>query len=156
MLKKHFSAFHLNQAPNSLCSPFPTETLDVQLQVCRIQRHSTLFVHPIPVPPAVRIDNIWVRLFLCSVGIWHNRKMSSLPAPLALKGGKSAPSPTEEQIPVAAEHSGLCLLRVWVSSFTPRVTELTDKDVPMTKLILLSLLVLPRTEGFWTNCWYDI
>lgn len=43
----------------------------------------------------------------------------------------------------------------WTDS-APRVTNHTDRDLPRTKLILLNLLVLPRTEGFWINCCYDI
>lgn len=122
MFKKYFSAFHLNQASTTLCSPFPTETLDVQLQVCRIQRHSTLFLNPNPVPTSVRTANTWEGLFLCpySVGIWHDSQMSFLPAPLALRRVKYVPSAKEEQSSVAAEHSGLCLLGVRVKSLSSK------------------------------------
>lgn len=68
MLKKHFLAFPLNQASVTLCSPFLTQTADVQLQVCRIQRHLLYFsrsgycswdesVRGLAAPSSARIDN---------------------------------------------------------------------------------------------------
>lgn len=118
-------AFHLNQAPTTLllCSPFPIETLDVKLQVCRILRHFTLFFNPNLVPPSVSIDNIWIRLLFVSCILWVSDmtvKHPFLSAPLALKRVRYVPSPEEEQSSVAAEHSGLCLLRVRVSSFSSK------------------------------------
>lgn len=106
MLKKHFSALRLNQASVTLCSPFPTQTVDVQLQVCSIQRHLRYFspsgycskderVRGVAASPSVRIDNARVRLFLwpvfCGYLTWQSNVLPA--APLALIRVKYVPSP---------------------------------------------------------------
>ena len=108
VLKKSFSAFHLNQACITLCSPFLTQTVDVQLQICRIQRHLLYFsrsgycswderVRGLAAPPSVGIDNAWVRLFLCPVFCgyltWRSNVLPA--APLALIRVKYVPSPND-------------------------------------------------------------
>lgn len=132
-LKKQLSAFHLNQAPGTLCSPFTTESLDVQLQVCSTQKHSGLFANPNPVPPSVRIDNIWVRLFLCAVFYGYLAWQSNvLPA--------SPFSPQEREIYCLTKRdqkrhkvqlqlniqADVCSGWEWTAS-APRITNHTDK-----------------------------
>lgn len=74
MLQKHFSS---EWSIHYIVFPCPTQGGDVQLQVCRIQRHLRYFSHlgycwdervrGLAAHPSVRIDNAWVRLFLCPV-----------------------------------------------------------------------------------------
>ena len=83
-------------------------TNDVQLQVCRIQRHLLNFSHSgygssdenvrgLASPLSVRIDNAWVRLFLrpvfCGYLTWQSVVLPAVP--LMLIKVKYVPSPND-------------------------------------------------------------